>query len=108
VNNALVAKAVEVCAATGVPWLMYGRMGNHPSLDTFKQSNGFSKFTINRYYVPLTRKGRIAARLGLQREAKDALPKSLKGALIPLFNWISRTKVQVKKKLEKRDHILLT
>jgi hypothetical protein len=92
VNNTLVAKAIEVCAAKNKPWLMYGRMGNHPSLDTFKKSNGFSKFTLARFYVPLTRKGRIAAKLGLHREAKDALPQPLKNALIPAFNWLSRTK----------------
>ncbi len=98
-NNSLIAKAVEVCASRGVLWLMYGRMGNHPSLDNFKESNGFSKFMLTRYYVPLTRKGRIAARLGLHREAKDALPQPLKGALIPFFNWVSRAKVQVKRRL---------
>ncbi len=32
VNNALLAKAVEVCASKGERWLMYGRIGNHPSL----------------------------------------------------------------------------
>ena len=39
-NNTL-AKAVEVCASNGNGWLMYGRVGNHPSLDKFKESNGF-------------------------------------------------------------------
>jgi hypothetical protein len=92
VNNALVAKAVEYCANNKIRWLMYGRMGNHPSLDKFKQSNGFSKFTVTRYYVPITRKGRIAIKLGLHREIKDVLPKPLKTRLIPLYNWISRNK----------------
>jgi hypothetical protein len=99
VNNALVAKAIEVCAASKVPWLMYGRMGNHPSLDNFKESNGFQKVLLTRYYVPLTRKGGTAAKLGLHREAKDALPQGLKGPLIPVFNWVSRTKTQVRKRL---------
>ena len=43
-NNALLAKAVEVCAGKGERWLMYGRIGNHPSLDRFKENNGFIKF----------------------------------------------------------------
>lgn len=103
VNNALIAKAVEVCEKSGVSWLMYGRMGNHPSLDAFKKSNGFSKFNLTRYYVPLTRKGRIAARLGLHKEAKNALPEPLKGALIPLFNWVSRTKEKWKRNLSQRS-----
>jgi hypothetical protein len=85
----LSGKAVEVCAERNVPWLMYGRMGNHPSLDTFKENNGFSKYNLTRYYVPLTKKGRWAAKLGLHKEAKDALPQALKDPLIPRFNWLA-------------------
>jgi hypothetical protein len=99
VNNALVAKAVEVCAAEQTGWLMYGRIGNHPSLDRFKQSNGFTKFPITRYYVPITKKGRITMKLGLHREAKDTLPEALKNQLFPLYNWISRSRVRIKRSL---------
>ncbi len=96
VNNALVAKTVEVCADKHIWWLMYGRMGNHPSLDKFKQSNGVTKFTLTRYYVPLTEKGRVAIKLGLHREIKDVLPQSMKYLLVPIYNWVSRTKMKVK------------
>jgi hypothetical protein len=95
-NNALIAKAVEVCASKSIKWLMYGRIGNHPSLDRFKESNGFVKFQITRYYIPITEKGKIAMRLGLHRELKDALPQSLKDPLIPILNWISRTNTRLK------------
>lgn len=100
VNNALVAKAAEVCAAKGVQWIMYGRMGNHPTLDEFKQNNGFTQFQLTRYYVPLTTKGRLAIKLGLYRDLKDSLPQSLKRPLFPLYNWISRTKIKVKLRLK--------
>ncbi len=96
VNNALLAKAVEVCASRGQRWLMYGRIGNHPSLDRFKESNGFVKYSITRYYIPLTRNGRFAVRLGLHRELKDALPQSVKDRLIPAMNWVSRTRSRLK------------
>ncbi|MCW4044474.1 MAG: GNAT family N-acetyltransferase [Candidatus Bathyarchaeota archaeon] len=96
VNNALVAKAVEVCAAKQVGWVMYGRMGNHPSLDRFKESNGFVKFPLTRYYVPITKKGRFAAKLGLHRELKDVLPQPMKQRLFPLYNWASRAKMRMK------------
>jgi hypothetical protein len=99
VNNALVAKAIEVCAANQIHWVMYGRMGNHPSLDTFKQSNSFQRFSLTRFYVPLTRKGRIATKLGLHRELKDALPQSVKRPLFPLFNWLSRTRMRLSRRL---------
>jgi hypothetical protein len=92
VNNAMVAKVMEVCADRTIQWIMYGRMGNHPSLDSFKQSNSFVKFSFPRYYVPLTRKGRVAATLRLHRELKDTLPQRLKEPLFPLFNWVSRVR----------------
>ena len=101
-NNALLAKAVEVCAGNGNRWLMYGRIGNHPSLDKFKESNGFIKYPIARYYVALTGKGRFAIRLGLHKPFKDALPEPLKGPLIPVFNWISRNKAAVKLRIRRR------
>jgi hypothetical protein len=96
VNNALVAKAVEVCAAKQVGWVMYGRIGNHPSLDRFKESNSFARFPLTRYYVPVTKKGSIAMKLGLHRELKDALPQAIKYRLFPFYNWVSRTKMRMK------------
>jgi hypothetical protein len=101
VNNALLAKAVEVCAERGEQWLMYGRIGNHPSLDKFKENNGFVKYPVTRYYIPITGKGRLAIKLGLHRELKDALPDSVKYPLLPLVNWISRTIAKTKLSLRK-------
>ena len=98
VNNALLAKAVEVCARSGNRWLMYGRIGNHPSLDRFKENNGFVKYPLTRYYIPITSNGRLAIRLGLHQELKDALPQPIKDPLIPAFNWVSRNKLRLKRK----------
>ena len=95
-NNALVAKAVEVCATRKIRWLMYGRMGNHPTLDDLKQNNGCVSFLLTRYFIVLTGKGRLAARLGLHREMKDALPLWLKRPLFPVYNWVSRTRMRIK------------
>jgi hypothetical protein len=58
-------------------------------------SNGFKKFPINRYYVPLSGKGSIAIKLGLHQDAKDALPEWAKNVAIPAFNWISGAKVKI-------------
>jgi len=99
VNNALVAKAVEVCATKQIRWLMYGRMGNHPSLDKFKQNSGFTSFPLTRYHVPITKKGRIAMKMGLHREIKDVLPQSIKYPLIPVYNWVSRNKMRIRLRL---------
>jgi hypothetical protein len=95
-NNALVAKAVEVCASKDEKWLMYARMGNHPTLDKFKENNGFTKYPLTRYFVPLTRKGETAIKLGLHRRTEDVLPTSMKYRLIPIYNWASRAKMKIR------------
>jgi hypothetical protein len=65
-TNALVAKAVERCVEKGVPYLSYAKWvdGN---LGEFKRNNGFQKFDLPRYYVPLTAKGRLCVSLKLYR-----------------------------------------
>ena len=102
-NNALIAKAIEFCANNRIEWIMYGRMGNHPTLDNFKESNGFTKLQLTRYFIPLTGKGRLAIKLGLNRELKDALPPSMKHALFPLYNWISRTIAKLKLAVKRNE-----
>ena len=89
-NNALIAKAVEVCSNHNLQWLVYARMGNHPSLDEFKRNNGFKKVTIKRYYIPLTMKGKIALLFGLQKPIQDTLPEFAKPLGYKLYNFISR------------------
>jgi len=96
VNNALMAKAVEFCADNHIEWVMYGRMGNHPTLDSFKENNGFKKLLLTRYFLPLTNKGKLAIKLKVHRELKDTLPPSMKKALFPLYNWASRTRMGIK------------
>ena len=97
VNNALIAKAVEFCSQNQMKWIMYGRMGNHPSLDKFKQSNDFKELSLTRYFIPLTKKGQAAIELGLHNEIKDVLPQRIKYSLIPVYNWISRRRVGIKR-----------
>jgi len=98
VNNDLIAKTVNFCASKGCRWLMYARMGNHPSLDNFKLNNGFRRFEISRYYVPVTQKGHAAMRMGLHKDTKDILPERIKYLLIPVYNWVSRVKIRLKRK----------
>jgi hypothetical protein len=102
VNNALLAKTIGVCASRGVKWIMYGRIGNHPSLDNFKQNNGFSQFRLTRYYIPITRKGKLAIKLGLHKEVKDTLPQSMKYFSIPIYNWLSRNRMRIRLYLRQR------
>jgi hypothetical protein len=101
VNNVMLSKVVEVCAKGNYKLLMYGRMGkgsSHPSLDKFKENNAFVRYSLSRYYIILSKKGKIAVKLGLHQQIKDRLPESLKPRVIPVYNFISRTKVKFKQR----------
>src|SRR6266403_671452 len=65
-NNALLAKAVERCAQKGFPYLVYAYWLDD-SLGDFKRSNGFQRVDLPRYFVPLTKKGKLALSLGVHR-----------------------------------------
>jgi Acetyltransferase (GNAT) domain len=76
--NALVAKAVELCEAKGVSYISYGlyNYGNkrdHP-LRTFKIRNGFEEILIPRFFVPLSRWGKLCMAAKLHRGLIGILP----------------------------------
>jgi hypothetical protein len=77
-TNALIAKAVELCAEKGKSYLTYGRYfyGNKQksSLVDFKRRNGFERILFPRYYVPLTLKGRLLMKLKLHLGLLGILP----------------------------------
>jgi len=87
-NNALLAKAVERCVEKGFPYLVYAYWLDD-ALGDFKRSNGFQKFDLPRYFVPLTKKGKVALSLGLHRLSpfglhrgwKRAVPKQIRDLL---------------------------
>jgi hypothetical protein len=79
-NNALMAKAVEVCARRGLPYLVYVQWGSQ-SLADFKRQSGFEETPIPRYYVPLTRRGRLVLHLGLHRGWREIVPPPVKSRL---------------------------
>ncbi len=92
--NALIAKAVEVCEQNKCSHLMYyNYIYNDPksSLTEFKRRNGFEKALLPRYYIPLTRKGKAALRLGLHRDLAQILPKPLLAQLLKMRSlWYAR------------------
>jgi len=79
-NNALVAKAVEVCERLGLEYLVY-LFWSEDSLSEFKRRCGFERTRVPRYYVPLTAKGRLALKLGLHKGWKAVLPGGVKARL---------------------------
>jgi hypothetical protein len=85
-TNALIAKAVEICAQRGVAYLTYAKYayGNKAtsSLSEFKRRHGFEQVRFPRYYVPLTLKGTIATKLKLYRGIKEMLPEKIINSLL--------------------------
>jgi hypothetical protein len=81
--NGMLAKVVEICAERKLRHLTYTtwRRGEHGH---FQQNNGFEKFPIPEYYVPLTLKGRIAVGLRLHEGIKGWLPGRVHGWLVDL------------------------
>lgn len=94
-TNALVAHAVRTCADRGISYLVYSnfayRKRLRDSLSDFKESNGFQRVNLPRYYVPLTRLGSAALRLDLHHTLSDHLPAPLADKLRDLRNsWYNR------------------
>jgi hypothetical protein len=88
-NNALIAKAVEVCARKNLSYLVYLHWGSG-SLAEFKRRCGFEETRIPRYYVPLTARGRLILRLGLHRGWKEIVPPLVKNRLKSLRSrWLA-------------------
>lgn len=94
-TNALIAQAVRSCADRKIPYLAYASFayGNkqEDSLSDFKRHNGFQRVNVPRYYVPLTRTGRAALRLGLHHSLVDHVPESVISRLREIRNyWYNR------------------
>lgn len=81
--NALIAKVVEICAERGIPYFLYGYWSER-SFGAFKRHNGFEKFNIPRYFIPLTLKGKIVLSLRLHRDISEMIPEKVKNYLINL------------------------
>jgi hypothetical protein len=75
-NNALMAKAVEICEKKKIPYLVYA-MWDDGSLGDFKRNNGFERISLPRYYIPLTVKGKIILKMKLDQGFANILPKKL-------------------------------
>lgn len=84
-TNALIVQAVRSCADLGITRLVYANFGYgkkvRSSLSDFKERNGFQRVDVPRYYVPLTRWGALAFRLGLHRRLAEHVPEEVAAKL---------------------------
>lgn len=80
-TNALIAQAVRSCAERRIPHIIYANFSygkkQRDSLADFKESNGFQRVEIPRYYVPITLKGHVALRLGFHHRLAERIPAPL-------------------------------
>jgi hypothetical protein len=79
-QNAMLAKAIEVCEKKSIPYLLYGQWLSD-SLGDFKRHNGCVKIDLLRYYVPLSLKGGFALKLQLHHGIAERLPAPVKNYL---------------------------
>lgn len=79
-NNALVAKAVEICANKKQDYLIYF-FWSDDSLAEFKRRCGFQKLSVPRYYLPMSLTGKLALMCGAHRGLRQMLPESIKSPL---------------------------
>jgi hypothetical protein len=82
-NNALLAKAVEICEEKNVAYLVYLRW-DESSLSEFKRRNGFRKIDLPRYYIPLSLKGQIAIKAELHHGLGALMPAKTRSLILDL------------------------
>jgi hypothetical protein len=87
-TNALIAKAVELCAEKKIPYLVYerfvyGQKGSD-SLSDFKRRNGFEKIDVPRYYIPLSVKGKIVLKMKVHHGIIGIVPRKVLNRIIDL------------------------
>ena len=76
--NALLSKAVELCANRGISHLIYGKFNygqSDSSLREFKERHGFYELLMPEYYIPLTWWGRVCVKLHLYRGIMHFIPE---------------------------------
>jgi hypothetical protein len=83
VNNALIAKSVELCCQDGLPYLTYTKWRRGTQAE-FLIRHGFKRTSVPRYWIALTKKGKIALKLGLHRDIRTYIPDRLMGTLLSL------------------------
>lgn len=83
VNNALMAKLVELCCHERLPYLTYTRWRRGTQAE-FLVRHGFHKTPVPRYWIPLTKKGKVALKLGLHCGIRAYIPDEIISALLNL------------------------
>jgi hypothetical protein len=102
-NNLIIAQAVRSCAQRKIPYLWYANFAygkkERDSLSDFKKENGFERIDLPRYYVPCSKLGEMALRLGLHRGFKEYIPWALMKHVRRVRNsWYARLTERAKER----------
>jgi hypothetical protein len=94
-TNALLARAVRYCDEQRIRYLVYSnfayRKRLRDTLSDFKESNGFQRIDLPRYYVPITPLGWVTFRTKLHHGFYDHLPATVADKLRDMRNaWYNR------------------
>lgn len=81
IQDALIAKAVEICGQKQLTCLHYGSW-SLGGLGAFKIKHGFVRVDVPRYFVPLTKWGGLILRLRLHYSIHDVLPEKCVESLL--------------------------
>jgi len=95
--NALIAESVRVCQRRAVPYLVYSKFSywkkQRDSLSDFKERNGFRRYDVPRYYVPVTWLGKAALSLRLHHGLLGSIPEPVVVGLRRVRDtWYERTR----------------
>jgi hypothetical protein len=89
-TNALIAKAVEICAEKHVQRLQYGTWSRR-SMGAFKEHHGFEPYRVPRYFMPLSLMGKLAITAGLHRSLTTRVPEAWLDRVAGLrASWLQR------------------
>lgn len=84
--NALLAKAIEICAKRKMQYLVYGKYQygkkGEDSLSSFKKNNGFLRIDVPQYFIPLSIRGSVALLLRMHNGISAAIPTRLLNMLL--------------------------
>jgi hypothetical protein len=88
--NALIAKAVEICAQKGIQYFVYGQFDygkvGSQSIKDFKRYQGFEGILLPKYYVPITPKGNFVLKMKLHHGIIGLVPKYLIQSMLKIRN----------------------
>jgi len=85
VQDALIAKAVEICNEKKIGFLHYGDWDTR-SLGAFRMKHGFEQHDCPRYFVPLTARGKLMLKLKLHHPLRERLPVAWQDRLVEFRN----------------------